>query len=115
MGVTLSFAAVAVIGTAFMLRFLLALLRECKAPRFLRTIRLRKNSERSVVLSGTLHLSDPQTVELVPSNHHGQCVKTKSGEERQSSGLVPLDLKSISGPDWLVPSKSRQVFHKHRC
>jgi hypothetical protein len=109
MGVALSVATVALAGATFMVRFLIALLHECKLPNFLNRL-YSGTMERRVAL------------EESPRIHYGArggqaeiLAKLVQKEKQQSPSLVRLDVQNIAGLEWqTVPSKSRHIFQKHR-
>jgi hypothetical protein len=86
LGIAGAFATVALSGAVFMIRFLVALLRECKPPG-LPWIMRRKSEDKNFALAGSYQHLD----------------------RRDDSRLVFLDPKSIVGLERLpLPSHSRR-------
>ena len=109
MGVALSFATVALAGTAFMVRFLFALLHECKLPNFL-------NRLYSGTMKRSVALDESPCIDRGARGGQAEFLaKLVQKEKRQSPSLVRRDVQTIPGLEWqTVPSKSRHIFQKHR-
>jgi hypothetical protein len=112
MGVAFSFAAVALAGTAFMMRFLVALLRECMPSKFITTGRLRSPVK---AVKGTWDGNVQRGISRTRGVCQVELMRTEHLEKQPSPVLAPLDLRFIPGLDGRpVPSNRRLAFQKHR-
>jgi len=98
-----------------MVRFFIALLCECKAPRFVGAILAKRVRERRVILKGNSGQFHSPRFERGRGERGVELVQKKRPEEGRDSSLELPGIRVVSPPEWGPPfSKSRDVFQKNR-
>jgi hypothetical protein len=118
MGAAWAVAAIALAGATFMLRFLIALLRE-GAPSVCYWVPVRRESENEVRLTGLrgIYLDDDCSTDSDRSADYVELLENKDyAEEESSSGLIALDARAVSnGFAWRsIHPRRGSVFRENR-
>jgi hypothetical protein len=117
-------AAITLAGVAFMLRFLMALLRE-SAPSVCHWVApVRREIERGTETKKERHLGFPRGIYVDEASRssesdHGDCcleLEKENGAKEYASGLIALDVRPVSdGLGWrTIRSRGRKAFPPHR-
>jgi hypothetical protein len=115
-------AAIALGGVAFMLRFLIALLRE-RAPSICYwVVPVRREIERETRKEKERHLGFPSSIYVdegyrsTESDHLYLKLENENRAKEYASGLIALDVHTFpNGLGWRsIRSRGRNAFHQHR-
>jgi hypothetical protein len=118
MWVAVTFAAIAVTGTAFMVWFLLGLLHECASVCYwvVPARRRREKHRHLAVLRGIYAEEDCRAPEGKRSDYYVELLENEVYAKECVSGLIALDIRPVSTHlGWRsIWSRRDQVFHERR-
>jgi hypothetical protein len=120
-------AAIALSGVAFMLGFLVALLREGAPSVWYWVVPVRGEIERATRTGKERNLGFPSSIYVDESSHSTESdhddyyleLENENSAQEYASGLIALDVDSVNGglgwrPIRPIPSRGHSAFHQHR-
>ncbi len=118
MGLAITFVAIALTGTAFMLVFLFALLRDSGPSASYWIVAQPQESEKKFPKACDEGNSDDErcTPESKPRNYYAVLTENDSHAKECPSGLIALDVgPAFGGVGWRAsPAKHANAFHQRR-